>query len=75
MTWNTKKTYWQTLWLSMVGNRMILQKLQHLVTWFADISTDFYYEKLLEIGLKIGTKLVYYLAPSLINKYVNDISK
>ena len=53
-----KKIYWWMLWISMVRTRMVLQKLQHFITWLAGISTDFYYKEFIEIG----AKTVFYLA-------------
>ena len=47
-----KKTYRWMFWISMVRNGMVLQKLQHFVTWLAGISTDFYCKELIEIGTK-----------------------
>ena len=36
----------------MVRNGMVLQKLQHFVTWLVGISIDFYYKELIENGAK-----------------------
>ena len=47
-----KKTYQWMLWISMVSNGMVLQKLQLFVMWLVGISTDFYYKELVEIGAK-----------------------
>ena len=41
-----KKTYWWMLWISMMRNSMVLQKLQCFVMWLAGILTDWNYKEL-----------------------------